>query len=362
MYGMPGVLAGLTSRRPDTLLGATAALISRLYLPPMPIAVSWSVRTGQIRAAGKLFYVFYALACLLWVAASLALCLLVRFIVSLYSAQFALQPAGVKGVWAIVISKETRAILNLISSSSPWLGFALWTTLGFALYGAERWLWHARKTYLGFLISMPIGAMLSMAYNLIGLLAVISLYVAAFPGLVDGSPASIFPWWAWFAVAWGLLIYRGSSPLNPRLREFTSGLQTSAYWHDFGQHRTLHEHAVAVFVGMRARLRGASSEDCKRLVDEALGALPFHELEEMRFRFLKTCKSFYEREGLSTVLRVGSRERRYYTAAQCDALDKAYSEIAESIAHRERLLRLKAEGYFANSMSREESDEPQRSL
>src|SRR3954469_22735329 len=65
-----GARPGIFARRRKTLLGGTAALLSRLYLPPWQVAISWPVRTGQIRAAGRLYYAFYAAASLLWMAAS----------------------------------------------------------------------------------------------------------------------------------------------------------------------------------------------------------------------------------------------------------------------------------------------------
>src|SRR4051794_713400 len=67
-------------RRPGKLITRTAAWISRWYLPRASLTVVWPVFRGRIRAAGKLFWVFFGLSCFAWAVVSLAACLLLRTI------------------------------------------------------------------------------------------------------------------------------------------------------------------------------------------------------------------------------------------------------------------------------------------
>src|SRR3954467_7808528 len=82
----------LFPRRSGTLLGTTAALLSRLVLPPLAVAVSWPESRGRIRVAGKLFWAFYAAACLFWLVASLAPCLLLKAAVPWLARRLAMLP------------------------------------------------------------------------------------------------------------------------------------------------------------------------------------------------------------------------------------------------------------------------------
>lgn len=333
------LLSRLFARRNNTLLTATADALSRLYLPPAEIAMAWPAKTGQIRAAGKMFYVFYAAACLAWMSLSLVLCLLLRLIASLVARIYALAP-----IRPIRNPPEDIAmswLLSFIHAGSPWLHVVTWSGVALTLYAVQTWSPRCRFTRFGEKIGARIFITSLLGWVAAFALAVQSLYVAAFPGLFEGSvPRAVVPWWAWFAAAWALLIYRGSSQNNPRLREFSSEFYRRALMHDFPIHRLLHGHAARFWVSMRTRHHDAPIEDYERLKREEVGWLTFHELEVLTFHALSNLKAFYEREGLDTLLRPTNPERRFYTARQRDEFDKTYVTVVESLAYREHRVRL----------------------
>lgn len=295
----------------------TANALSRLFLPQVELAVKMP-EPGLARAAGRFWFAFYAIACMLWAGVAYLGFTLYGHMVNNVVGKNA--NAAVVADMADLYDKLPAGIVALVSG--PWAGLVCLGAFAFVSV-----LFIADPTKLTKLtrrqanMLTPVVLLYIVVKLLACVFAVITVLVIAYPGLFDPAavPTARFPWQVWFAVACLLVAYRGASSLNPRLYEMTFGLTRSLSLND----PPLLYRIVYVLGFLLKGQEPKSSE-------------PIEVYYHRKLKFLRACQAFYEREGLADLRHPENPERRFYTFAQQLAFAEAYGEILDEILNLER--------------------------
>lgn len=313
-----------------------AGLLSRVYLPRADRLILWPDRTGLVRAAGKWFVVFYAAACLLVLSSAYLACKWVKSKVAAGTADPS--PESLK---ADPFSEQVNSLLlqfvDVVRSPSPWLwlvgSLAVFTALSVThrAWGANGTLFRLgrRLTLLGWFLLLPLAVVVTLAGQIAVMasagVAVVATMDLAFPGLFgNGDIRSVVPWEVWFVLVSALLVYRGSTAHNPRLREFTNLVR----WTDsptlvLDPYTVLAEYLPPIRDAAKPTARGLSS----------LEELRMH---QTKLRTVELYLAFYEREGLNDLFNMENPERRFYTDAQRAEFHRCYSKIQYAVSSQER--------------------------
>jgi hypothetical protein len=354
-------------KAPYGLLGDIAAAVSRLYLPSAKYVVPWQQKTGQIRAAGKWFYLSYAVACLLCFG------LLYWGLSQVEDWQRGVRERAENGTVARQPSDDPKlretdeAIEKLrnrsFATSGTWFEWEsdtpeeqaaraarideffetrvipnLWGILGVSLLAFcvmtvtyKHWAeWYPNFDAPTGVFSANSGRLLLafVLHPVFWAIAAVVVYAAVRLTVThaDGEtgPLVAMPWRVWFVVLAVVLAYRGAQSLNHRVVEYTEPFLLSP---------KNPSTRLSRFVA-NARTSGpATSQSTEEWLSEGVAE------HREKLASWRLWRAFYEREGLDKLAEEGSPERRYYTAAQREEFTKAYAAIVAGIAEAEQGLK-----------------------
>lgn len=284
-------------------VAAVATIFSRWYLPARNYVIRWPVRTGQIRAAGKWFAGFYAAACGFWMLTGLALCLLLKNLAPSIESLPTVAPLAVS---PYDFTTPRVALYWFFGSGCSFL------VLGLSKSNWGRWP-SPRLTLIGALMLLPVQVACKFLYYgsayVFGVLAIEFSY----PGVVRGGvPTATVPWQMWFIIAFVLIVWRGWSQLNPRIREFTDRL-TDWDTTPFRPRPFLYDLACGICESWYRLTRGFEyAMEYSRALDKEYSKLVRSgEADRLRLEYLMQCRAFFEREGLHRLLEDDNPERRF---------------------------------------------------
>ncbi len=312
-------------------------LLSRPIVPSAAALMKWPHRTGQVRALGRSFAYVHAIAVVLVVAIAFGLCCAFESAVNAAAADDALMSRYAARWGDGPVLAPIGRLLSAVAHPVV-LFVASFLVLGVLLVEHRRWepapadhkttwwkllLYFARFQSALFVLSVAT-VVLAMSFGLV-----------FFPGLVEqGTPTSLLPWQAWFAIAAAGVVVRSLSVTNGRFDEFTGKLTRSLS--DAYRVRNQLWLFVAVFAnGIREKLCGGSFEAGVDAVANAYtpGGLGF---ERRLVRHLASAIEFYRREGLDTLTDPTNPEARHYTPAQREAFVATFARLQDQYAFAAR--------------------------